>query len=343
MTRLPTPLARIDSRIPEAGRIRLGIKTGKGMTSLDTFRFTSPDATVINALAGLYGGTAKPWRDAKASPPDQFEVITQAKEIDVYLPANALSVWYELWSGGGVQRRCDGELCQIPRTIPGGWEMGEAPCVCVAKGLMECRPYTRMNVILPSIPFNGVWRLETKGWNAAKELPGMVNIIETMTRQGKLVEAKLHIQRRAQQTPAGKRNFVVPGVSIAHSAEEMIAGAATVTGVRPVTAGAPVAALEVGSHLPASSADDIIDAEIVDTELDRLIDQILECAVSYQIDGRRLAEGVLAQVGVDKWTKAPEEDQFARIRTAIEKMKSGELKPLGFNPNGTVIWRRQVT
>lgn len=333
MSRLPTPLAQIDSRIPEAGRIRLGIKTGKGMTSIDTFRFTSPDETVIRKLSELYGGDARPWSDPKASPSNQWEVITKAKEVDVYLPADALSVWYELWSGGGVQRRCDGERCQIPQTVPGGWEMTEAPCVCMARQAMECRPYTRMNVILPTVPFRGVWRLETKGWNAAKELPGMVAIIDAMTQAGQLVQAKLHIERRVQQTPAGKRNFVVPGITLAHTAQDMIAGAADARQLSIAPTVPTVAAL------PAPVVDDdIIDAEIVSTELDELEDRVIEVACAQRLDGDRLWSGIKRQIGIVH--AAATDEQLNRIRTAISRLEAGSLSVVGFNPDGTVIWKK---
>lgn len=333
MSRPPVPLATIDHRVPEAGRIRLGVKTGRGMTSIDTFRFTSPDAAVIKRLAELYGGEAKPWRDAKASPPDQWEVITKVKEVDVYLPANALSVWYELWSGGGVQRRCDGAECQIPQTTPGGWEMTTTGCVCVARNAMECRPYTRMNVILPTIPFRGVWRLETKGWNAAKELPGMVSIIETMTQQGRLVQARLHVERRTQQTPAGKRNFVVPGITLAHTAEDMILGAAD---VRAVSAGVPsMAALPVA---PVPDVDaDIVDAELIDPEVEALEDRIAEIAAQQRIDPNRLWSGIVQVVAKGG---SLDDDAKARIRTAISRLEQGALVVVGFNPDGSIIWKR---
>lgn len=340
MTRLPTPLSEIDQRVPEAGRIRLGIRSGKAMKSLDTFRFTSPHQDVITQLAGLYGGEARPWSDPKASPSNQFEVITTAKEIDVYLPSNALSVWYELWAGGGVQRRCDGESCQVPVTTPGGWEMSTTPCICLNRQLMECRPYTRMNVIIPSIPFRGVWRLETKGWNAAKELPGMVSIIDTMTNQGRLVQARLHIERRMQMTPNGKRNFVVPGVTLAHTAQDMILGAAD---VQALTSGprisAPMTALGsgvVGS--PDPNAAEIVDAEIIDPELEQLEDRIHEIAAQQRINPDRLWQGILlviAPTGGDIDSAAKD-----RIRNAIARLEAGTLNVLGFNADGTVIWKR---
>ena len=62
------PIAKDYGRIPEQGRIRLGIKTERAMKALDTFRFTSPDPGAIEAIAGLYGGKTKPWIEMKATP-----------------------------------------------------------------------------------------------------------------------------------------------------------------------------------------------------------------------------------------------------------------------------------
>ena len=42
------PLSNIDRRAPEAGRIRIGIKSGRAMKSIDTFRFTIKRSTEIS-------------------------------------------------------------------------------------------------------------------------------------------------------------------------------------------------------------------------------------------------------------------------------------------------------
>ena len=72
------PLTENYSRIPEHGRIRLGMQDeGRGFPkSLDTFRFTSPDKEAVEQIANLYGGEVNKWNDKKASPPNQWEVIT---------------------------------------------------------------------------------------------------------------------------------------------------------------------------------------------------------------------------------------------------------------------------
>ena len=43
MSKLPVPIGQINRSLPEAGRIRIGVKSGKSMKAIDTFRFTSSD------------------------------------------------------------------------------------------------------------------------------------------------------------------------------------------------------------------------------------------------------------------------------------------------------------
>ena len=50
-----TPLRNL-GRVPEQGRIRLGVKTERAMKALDTFRFTSADHDAICQVADIYGG-----------------------------------------------------------------------------------------------------------------------------------------------------------------------------------------------------------------------------------------------------------------------------------------------
>lgn len=334
MPRPVTPLAAIDRRIPEAGRIRLGIKDGRAMKSIDTFRFTSPHRDLIDGLAAQYGGTARPWSDPKAKIKDQWEVVTTTSEMDVYLPPGALSVWYELWSGGGIQRRCDGDDCQVPTTTQDGWEMTTRPCLCAAAGALACRPHTRINVIIPSIDFRGVWRLETLGWNAAHEMPGMADIIDSLTDHGSTVTAALKIERRVQQTPAGKRNFVVPVLSMRATPQQMLTGQANVAALAstvPTAAALPAAPPPQPVDNPVD--DDIIDADVVtDEEI-----AVADCARQYGVDARLLWAAIHTAAHDGTPGKG---DPADRIRTAIDAMRAGRLQPIGFNPDGRVIWDR---
>lgn len=249
------PVQDFGRRMVEHGRIRLGVKAGKAMKSIDTFRFTSPDQVAIEQLAEQFGGKCVPWSDPKASPSNQFEVITDAREIPVWILPGGLSVTYEMWSGGGCVRRCDGVECETStRTYDADYEPVMVPCICDRDGKLACRPYTRMSVVIPSIRFGGSWRLESKGWNAAEELPGMADMINQLQQSGTL-RGRLRLEQR--QSQGGRRKFVVPTLAIDLSAEQILSGAGVVT---PMT----IDSVKTDEPLALSSLDDeIVDAEIV--------------------------------------------------------------------------------
>lgn len=322
-----TPLTDLTRRPPEAGRIRLGEKSGSAMRSLNKFRFTSPDRSVIEQLAALYGGECKAWNDPKANPSSQWQVYTDAAEVPVYLVPDGLSVWYETWAGGGVQRRCDGVTCDVPRVVGYDYEMVQQPCLCRAEGVRSCRPYTRMQLILPQVSFRGVWRLETKGWNAATELPGMYDMIIQLAERGGMLQAMLGIERREQRTAAGKRNFVVPRLTIVQTVQQLQAG------------GAAAGAITVGSELPSlpaapsvvEPADDIVDAEIVDPALLEVEADLRADATYFGLDPELYVRAVRRQADGD----------VVRMRGCVDKVRANVLVPLGLLPDGKVQWHKQ--
>lgn len=216
------PMSQIERRLPTAGRIRFGEKAPNGAPrKLDVFRFTSSDETAIREIAARYGGTPEPW----AAQVGQWQVKTHAKEIPVILPPNALGdgPTYELWSGGGCIRRCDGETALIPRSTGEGAELAEVPCVCVAAGKLDCKPTTRLVVLLPEVKFGGGWRIESTGWNAAQELPGMVEMISSLQDRG-LLRATLALEPRTSKLGGKTRNFMVPVLRPAVSVDAILSG-----------------------------------------------------------------------------------------------------------------------
>lgn len=279
MTRPVVPIANLHRRIPEAGRIRFGVKTGRAMKALSTFRFTSHDEEALHQIAALYQGEVKPWSDPKAAE-GQFEIITEASEIRIVLPPDPLggTPIYEQWGGGGCERRCDGLNAEITTRGPDGAEMTEVPCICSAQQAMSCEPRTRLSVILPEIRFGGVWRLETKSWNAAQEMPGMVDLIQSLQERG-LTRGVLALKHRRSVTAGETHKFIVPVLGIDETMEALAAGAAQV-GALPLstTAGelergsdsgadSSEAEGEVAGVSPAAASnsdDDIVDAELVD-------------------------------------------------------------------------------
>ena len=287
MSRAVVPIAHRPRRLPEAGRIRTGVKTAKAMKAIDTFRFTSADRQAIDQLAERYGGEVKPWSDSKAAP-NQWEVVTESSEIRVVLPPDPLgtSPVYELWSGGGCDRRCDGVTCTTVTTGPDGLENTDIPCICSAKGQLECEVKTRLSVILPDVRFTGVWRLDTKSERAAAEMPGMVELVMQMQEHG-LPYAVLALKPETSMRGGKRRNFIVPTLGLPQTIEQLAAGHARlgalpegdqperlalgagsseeVSGDDPPTSDAsPPASDAAPSSDVVADDEDVVDAEIVE-------------------------------------------------------------------------------
>ena len=208
--------------LPEVGRIRTGVKSGKAMKAIDTFRFTSTSESQLQAIAGIYGGEVEPWHDAMANPPNQYQLITEASTIKVVCQPNSVDVQYEMWSKGGRQRACDGEVCEV--SIPKSSEYVEQPCMCAAKGQMECRPHTRVNLIIPDIPFSGTWRYESKGMSAAHTYPVMMQIIDQLRANGGLLPVDMTIVDREVRKHGQTRKFKVVEFHTQVSVNQMLTG-----------------------------------------------------------------------------------------------------------------------
>ena len=230
------PIAEM-GRAPEQGRIRYGIKTtsqsGKTIPrSIRKFRFTSSDTVALDQIAGLYGGTVKPWENG------QSEVVSNSEEIPIVLPPDPLGTGpqYEMWKGSSCVRRCDGVVCYTPANTQDGAELLEVPCVCGANETLECKPTTRLSVILPDVRFGGVWRLDCKGWHGTNELPAMVSTVQQLQGQG-LSRAYLALEPRKK----GSKQWVVPVIRLGATPNQLISGQASLA--EPVK----VAELEQGS------------------------------------------------------------------------------------------------
>lgn len=198
------PIITTQRRMSEQGRIRLGQKvaTSSGKSrpdKLDRFRFTSPNRALIDQIAAKYGGTAREWDNAGKA---EHEVISDAKAIPVIVVKGGFSQWHEAWSKGGLQHRCDGE-----KDPAGAYCDPDDP----AHREAIAKPTTRLSVMLAEIESLGVWRLETKGWNAAAELPTMAELAQHV---GDLVPATLSLAERSSivETARGPQTsrFVVP-------------------------------------------------------------------------------------------------------------------------------------
>lgn len=285
MTRSVVPIANLHRRLPEAGRLRTGVqaRTRSGKTApkaITTWRMTSHDEEAIRQVAEIYGGTPQPWEGAPTA--GQWEVITEAAELSVVLPPDPLggTPIYEQWSGGGCQRRCDGITCQTPTKGPDGTELVDVPCMCAGNGEMVCNPHTRLSVILPDVRFGGTWRYESAtSWNVAQELPGMVELIQSLQDRG-LTRALLAIEHRKSVHAGQTKKFTIPVLRVPQSLDQIVAGAARVTAlpsaeVPQIESGAGSAPAlpmpedatpSTGTPPPTGSDDEIVDAELLDDE-----------------------------------------------------------------------------
>lgn len=240
-------IVTLQRRLTEVGRIRLGAKktTANGKTypaRLDKFRLTSRDKPRLDAAATLYGGTVEPWESG-------WELFTETDILPVaVVPGQALNQSFELWGQkqlpGGKKtgviclRRCDGETEALT---------GE-PCICSADDNLQCKPTTRLSVVLTEVPGIGVWRVEAHGWNAASELAGTVQLLEALVATGRPVRARLRLDSREQTTETEKRQFVVPVIDIDHTLGQVLdsLGAPPAQTWQPIAPPPPVAELDAG-------------------------------------------------------------------------------------------------
>jgi hypothetical protein len=203
------------------GRIRMGAKgatqkNGKTVEfpkKLETWRMTSPSRELLDAAAAVYGGEVVEWAGSPNG--KQWELFTDTDSIEVVIPPGdmAFSQWFEMWSGGGCQRRCDGETEQL----------SDSPCMCpsdpeeriaAAQKGVACKPTTRLFVIQPHLPDVGLWHFESHGFYAATEIPGTINIIRAAAASGTLIPARLRIEQRTSKANNETLRYAVPVIEL---------------------------------------------------------------------------------------------------------------------------------
>lgn len=244
------PILTIQRRMRELGRIRIGAQvpvgsTGKRRpTKLETFRLTSESRELIEAAAVVYGGTVSAWKNGTS---DEWEVVTTRSAIPIVVPpGQPVSQWFELWSGGGCLRRCNGETNVLDMS----------PCACpadvdekieLAKKGEACKATTRLSVMLPELPDLGVWRLESHGYYAATELAGAAEVLSMASATGRLIPANLRLEQREKKVPGKPTNkYAVPII-------EFIQTTAADLGVIAALPDANRAALGSGQPAPVRS------------------------------------------------------------------------------------------
>lgn len=212
------PILDMQKSLRRLGRIRMGnqVETSDGRmrpNKLANWRITSASQELLLAAAERYGGEVHPWAGAPTG--QQWELMTESDTLEAMIPPGemAFQQFYELWSGGGCSRRCDGFTESMS---------GEA-CLCpsdpdekqrlAGKG-KACKPTTRLFVVLPYLPDVGMWHMEAHGYYAATEIPGTLEVIRMASANGNLVPTKLRIDQRSVKRDGKTINFAVPVIEL---------------------------------------------------------------------------------------------------------------------------------
>jgi hypothetical protein len=171
---------------------------------LDRLRFTSPRRVLIEQIQAQYGGKVEPWQPPRGN--SQWQVITNTTEVPVLIPPQdpSDSQWYEMWSAGGCQRRCDGQMERLTQSA----------CLCEPTA-RDCKIHTRLRVMLEEIPGLGAWRVDTGSYYAAVELPGIAQLLAMAQGAipGRLVLDQRTVTRQVDGQPQ-TFNFVVPTLHV---------------------------------------------------------------------------------------------------------------------------------
>lgn len=280
------PLLDLQRRLREIGRIRTGrqVPTSKGGTrpaKLETFRLTSPSREAIEAAAVLYGGECSEWKGAPGDA-QQWEVFTKASTIEAIVPpASTMSQFWEMWSGGGCQRRCDGETELL----------GDRECLCpadpaerrkLAQEGKACKPTTRLSLILPQLPDIGVWRLESHGFYAAVELAGAQQICSLATARGQMIPVRLRLDPREIRRPGQPTmKFAVPVLEISATLGQVFEALGVGSGPLILEPGAAF------RELPAPAASDRL-TQLGDGQPGARVGPSLEQGLARVAEGERL-------------------------------------------------------
>ncbi|QPB09789.1 recombination directionality factor [Streptomyces phage Shady] len=184
------------------GRFRTGRQVNNRPEQLSTFRITTGDPSIADAVSKLYGGKPSEW---ETSGEDHNEVITEADKVLVVIdgPA-ALTADMKLWGRSGLIHHCDGVEFLSPDEDKG------QPCGCPA--LMEDRkaqaksgrgpqPNTNLVFRLADDYHLGKFRFQSTSWKLAEVIH---EIDEALSRHKGEVLAELSLELVEFTTKSGR-------------------------------------------------------------------------------------------------------------------------------------------
>jgi hypothetical protein len=244
------PIIDLQMRMRQLGEIRIGHAVKTGRTSektgkeilrpakLNAFRFTSSSREILTSVATLYGGEVQPWTPANGGP-TEFEVYSKAARLPVLIPPrDAVSQWYEHYSGSKCVRRCDGQT----------EHKSDKPCMCNPEK-RTCKMTTRVNIMLRDVPALGQWLLISKGYYAGVTLPPAA---ELLAQVGGYVAGWLGMEEKLVVLDEGPARFMIPTLDVEITPAELMAG--KITGAPAVTKGEERAAITAGTATAAPAA-----------------------------------------------------------------------------------------
>ncbi len=194
----------VQKRLAHVGDIRTGTKTEKGYpTKLETFRITTQNFDIALELAGQYGGTPQSWEDG-------FELITDHATLPVIVPPQTYDPYLEVWSKGGLQRRCTGTT-EYTTTWP-PTKIG--PCDGMNPDnqrdcTYECKPATRLSVLLPDTSIVGTFTVRSTGWNAYSEISSAMALLRGPHADGVYCTATLELRQEERRAEGKVTKFGV--------------------------------------------------------------------------------------------------------------------------------------
>lgn len=183
------------------GRFRSGRMVGKSPESLATWRVTTGDTEVADAISKLMGGKSSEW---ETSGEDFNEVITETDKVLVVIDGpKALTADMKLWGRSGLIHHCDGVQSLMEE------DKGEA-CGCPA--LMDDRkaqaktgrgPQPTTNIVfrLADDYHLGKFRFQSTSWKLAEVVHEIDNALSQYKGE---VLAELSLELVEFTTKAGR-------------------------------------------------------------------------------------------------------------------------------------------
>lgn len=218
MRRRITSVVDQQHRLRELGRIRFGDRKRPKQPGkpLELPRVSSQDESIVHEIAAVYGGEPQPWEredgthewDVKTTHPQGIAVAC----LPGIVPYTAA---YEQWAGGFNTVRCDGEACQF--RVKGRWV--ERACVCAERGQdfseRPCKRTTRITVAVLGIERLGVFRVDTKSFNAGEEVPATLYFLQEsgraawMRMRQRADKVMVWDEKKGEDVPTGRRFPVI--------------------------------------------------------------------------------------------------------------------------------------